>query len=257
MSLKILTWNMSFAYGLGSDGSNYVPRPAMHFENALASMAELIEGMDADIVLLQEVDFFSKRSHYQDQLGTLSRKSGLLYHQAAVSWDAPYVPYPGLSPKNQFGRIKSGGGILSRFPIKNIQLDLLPKPRENGKLYNFFYLNRYLQMVEIEGHRLCNLHLEAFSKENRELQWVKLQDRLIDYDLDLAAGDFNGTGELSESVAKKWTTHFAPEPTFPSPDPDQTLDGFILKNERFKNIRIKTLNSGTVSDHFPVFLEVD
>lgn len=257
MGLKILTWNLSFAYGLGSDGTAYTPRPVEHFESALQSMAAVIENTQADIVLLQEVDFKSSRSHDRDQLGELARMSNRLYHQRAVSWDSPYVPFPGLNPSHQFGRILSGGGVLSRFPIRNIQIDLLPKPRENGRIYNFFYLNRYLQMVEIEGYKLCNLHLEAFSRDNRELQWVKLQDRILDFDLDVAAGDFNGTGVLSDSIQKTWSTHFAPEPTFPSPNPNEYLDGFILKTNRFKNIKVSTLNTGTVSDHFPVLLEVD
>ena len=248
---------MSYGYGLGSEGVGYKTLPLSHFESALDSMSEMIQNVGADIVLLQEVDFYAKRSHYQDQLAELSRKTGLIYHQELVSWDAPYVPYPSLNPKNQFGRVKSGGGILSRFPIKSIQSDLLPKPKENGKLYNFFYLNRYLQMVEIEGYRICNLHLEAFSMDNRELHLVKLQNRLVDFNLDIAAGDFNGTATLLDSVKDQWTAYFAPEPTFPSPNPDQTLDGFILKNQRFKKIEVKTLNSGTVSDHFPVLLEVE
>ena len=140
---------MSYGYGLGSEGVGYFTRPVTHFDNALQAMSALMRKEEVDIVLLQEVDFDAKRSHHQNQLAELSRRTGLGFQHALVSWDAFYVPFPGLNPKNQFGKIKSGGGILSRFPIIPIQSDLLPKPIENGKLYNFFYLNRYLQMVEI------------------------------------------------------------------------------------------------------------
>ncbi len=257
MRLRVLTWNVSFGYGLGSEGIGYFQRPQTHFRDALLGMSELIKEMKADIVFLQEVDFHSRRSHYEDQLGELARMSGLLYHQAIESWNAPYVPYPGLNPKNHFGRIRSGGGVLSRFPIHTVLNELLPKPKENGKLFNFFYLNRYLQIVQTMGLRFCNLHLEAFSEDNRELHLVKLQDRLIDYQIDIAGGDFNGDPALNEGTKDGWSLFPAPEPTFPCPEPNRTLDGFILKNGRFKNISLRTLNSGFVSDHFPVLLEVD
>ena len=257
MRLKILTWNLSFAYGNGSEGIGYIQRPELHFRDSLMAMSELIQEVGADVALLQEVDFKCKRSHYQNQLSELARMSGLLYHHEVVSWDHPYVPYPGLNPKNHFGPIRSGGGILSRFPIHSVYTELLPKPRENLKLYNFFYLNRYLEIVQTMGLKFCNLHLEAFSQDNRELHLVKLQDRLIDYQIDIAGGDFNGDPKLNEGTEGNWEIHFAPEPTFPTPNPDRTLDGFIVKKKRFSSVKVSTLNSGIVSDHFPVLLEVE
>jgi endonuclease/exonuclease/phosphatase family metal-dependent hydrolase len=257
MKLKILTWNIAWAYGLGSDGSDYQPLPQAHFEDSLDAMSELIRNLDVDIVLIQEVDFYARRSHYLPELDILSRKSGLIYRDAEVSWDHPYVPFPGLSPSGQFGRVKSGGGILSRYPIKRIFSEQLPKPRENGGLYNWFYLNRYLQIVEIEGLRLCNLHLEVFSKENRELHLVKLQNRLIDYGIDLAGGDFNGAISLSPEIEAYYEAHSAIEPTFPSSAPTEALDGFILKKGRFQNVNLSTVNSGSVSDHFAFLFEAD
>ena len=220
-------------------------------------MADWIQNMDADVVLLQEVDFGSKRSHFIQELDYLSRKCGLLYRSKEISWDAPYVPYPGLKPSHQFGKICSGGGIISRFPIHPIFSEHLPKPRENSAIYNWFYLSRYLQIVETAGVRFCNLHLEAFSPDNRELHQVKLQNRLIDYDIHLAGGDFNGSIELSNEILEKYEAHAAPRPTFPSVDATQTLDGFILKKNHFKIIQLKTLDTGSVSDHFPVFLELE
>ena len=256
MKLKILTWNISYGYGLGSEGTaDYQPLPASHFESSLAAMSELIHNLQVDIVLLQEVDFDSKRSHHVQQLDQLARTSGLLYRHECESWNAFYVPYPGLKPNRQFGQVKSGGGILSRFPIQPILTELLPKPRENSKLYNFFYLHRYLQIVEIQGVRICNLHLEAFSTDNRELHLVKLQNRLLDYEVDLAGGDFNGAIILSDEIQKGWKAEPTPEPTFPSNDPKEYLDGFIVKKGRFKDYRLTRLISGSASDHFPLLFE--
>lgn len=258
MGLKVLTWNISYGYGLGSEGdARYQPKSRAHFESSLNAIASVIEQLDVDIALLQEVDFSSRRSHHVNQLDWLSRRTRMLYRSQITSWNRAYVPYPGLNPIRHFGAVCSGGGILSKTKIHPLQFDLLAKPRENHPLYNYFYLSRFLQIVEIEGLRICNLHLEAFSKSNRELHLIRLQDRLLDYQIDLAGGDFNGPALLDERTRPTWAEAVTPRPTYPSQIPDQTLDHFILKKNRILPASIRTLDTGTVSDHLPVLLELE
>jgi endonuclease/exonuclease/phosphatase family metal-dependent hydrolase len=258
MSLKIMTWNISYAYGPGSEGDErYRPKSSIHFETTLDAMGDTIKKLDPDVVLLQEVDFRSKRSHFQNQLDHLARRSGLLYRSGIITWDRLYVPYPGLRPSRQFGPVLSGGGILSKTGIQPLQNDLLAKPRENSRIYNYFYLQRFLQMVETRGFRICNLHLEAFSRDNRDLHMVRLQDRLTEYELDLAGGDFNGSALLRDEVQESFQTHTPPKATFPSDAPMQPLDQFILKKGKFSSVRIEVPDTGTLSDHLPVLLTVD
>lgn len=255
--MKILTWNISYGYGLGSEGASkaYEPKARFQYESALLSLSQFIQNVNPDIVLLQEVDFDSKRSHHQNQLEFLARSTGLIYYAELISWNVPYLPYPGLNPKRHFGKVVSGGGILSRKPIRTIQKDLLPKPREFHPIYRKLYLHRYLQIVETFDLKICNLHLEAFSEDNRDLHLIKLQNRLIDYDIDIAGGDFNGNISLTADTEKTWEGQSGSAPTFPADHPDQTLDGFVFKRERFKAVSAKTLDSGTVSDHLPVLFE--
>lgn len=265
MKLKFLTWNISFAYGPGSDGVShqnlppYQQLPTSHFESGLRAISQFIKDMDIDIAFLQEVDFNSKRSGHVNQLDFISRTSGLDYRLPIVSWDKEYVPYPGLNPKNHFGKVVSGGGVISKYPLHLIQNNFLPKPRENHFLYNFFYLKRYLQLFKValpQGEINCaNLHLEAFSQDNRELHLIRLQDRLLDYDLAVSGGDFNGPAELSEDKKKKWELHMSPLPSFPSQN--EILDGWITNKSSVKVIKISTLDTGTISDHLPVLLEVE
>ena len=265
MKLKFLTWNISFAYGPGSDGvkqngmAPYEQKPFSHFESGLRTMSNLIHDLEIDIAFLQEVDFNSRRSGYLNQLDYISRTSGLNYRLPMVSWDRAYVPYPGLNPVNQFGKVVSGGGVISRFPLHPIENNLLPQPRENSTIYNYFYLHRYLQIFKVElptqEINCANLHLEAFSQDNRELHLIRLQDRLVDYDLAVSGGDFNGPASLSEDRAKNWNLNFSPLPSFPQQD--AVLDGWITKKDRIKVINISTLDTGTVSDHLPVLLEVE
>ncbi len=258
MGLKILTWNISYAHGNGSEGAAGWRRyPALHYENALSAMATLIRNTGTDIVLLQEVDFDSSRSHRRNQLDILARRSGLLHRSSCVSWDLPWVPYPGLNPLHHFGKIRSGGGILSRFPIRTLQNDLLPKPRENPDWYNRLYLHRYFQLVETGGLRILNLHLEAFSRENRSLHLMRLDERIRDFSPDLCGGDFNGSIEIDDRHRSEFEVLHAPLPTFPTPEARDRLDGFILNKTRFKPLKVQVPDTGTFSDHFPVLVEIE
>ena len=266
MKLRLLTWNISYAYGLGSEGTpDYHQRDKVHFDLTLNSMAEFIRNTEIDIALLQEVDFDCKRSHHVHQLDWLARKTGLLYRSQIVSWNSLYVPYPGLNPLRQFGKTVSGGGVLSRYPLQIILEEDLPKPRENSAIYNFFYLHRYLQVLSVQlkendpnaNLTLMNLHLEAFSEDNRELHLEKAQNRVTDYGVDLTGGDFNGSIQLEPEFLERNMAIPSPLPTFPSQDPQQTIDGFILKKNRFKVVKIERLDTGSLSDHFPVLLEVE
>ena len=258
MELKILTWNIAWGYGNGSEGGpRYQAMPLSHFESSIESISEMIRNLKIDIALFQEVDFHSQRSHFYPELDTISRKTGLIYRSEEVSWDHPYIPYPGLNPMNHFGKMRSGGGIISRFPIRPVFSEHLPKPEENLALYNWFYLNRYFQIVDIKGIRFCNLHLEAFSKENRLLHLSLLQNRLMDYKIDIAGGDFNGSIELTRKTLETYDTFLSPEATYPTPEAKDAIDGFVIAKNRFLNIKTLTLNTGTVSDHFPVLLELN
>jgi endonuclease/exonuclease/phosphatase family metal-dependent hydrolase len=132
-----------------------------------------------------------------------------------------------------------------------IQDDLLPQPREFNPLYKMLYLHRYLQIVETFDLNVCNLHLEAFSNDNRELHLSELQERLVDHDIDVAGGDFNGEFSLKRASEERWMSCPCSRATFPSDQPTRKLDGFIVKKDRFSTIRVETLDSGIVSDHFP------
>jgi len=265
MKLRFLTWNISFAYGPGSDGikkpgrPDYRHLPLSHFQSGLDSICQIIRDQRIDVAFLQEVDFESRRSHHQNQLEILARTSGLNYRLPIVGWDLPYVPYPGTNPLHHFGKTVSGGGVISRFPMRSIQNQLLPKPRENSFAYNLFYLSRYLQIFKLilpEQELNCvNFHLEAFSQDNRELHSIRLQDRLLDYGVAIAGGDLNGRIELKPERDREWALQMTPEISFP--ENNEKLDGWIVHRNRIEVLSISTLDTGTVSDHLPVVIEVE
>ena len=131
----------------------------------------------------------------------------------------------------------------------------------SADLYNSFYLSRYLQIVEVQHpekkFRVMNLHLEAYSKENRELHLIKVQDRIRDFEVDISGGDFNGAMTLlPETEQAGFKMLAAPQATFPSASPTQVLDGFILNQNHWRLESIQTQMTGLISDHFPVVIQL-
>lgn len=280
--LKILTFNLGFLYGEGSEGPGYEHREKEYYEKALAKLAEEVKEWGADIVCLQEIDFESSRSGDINQAEFIAQKAGYPYYAEATSWDANYIPFPYWPLKNNFGRMNSGGAILSRFPITKNEVILLKKPDSQPWWYNLFYLHRYLQEVSIEINdrefKFINLHLEAFDTNDRQEQIKRIVSEIKDKKIDFITGDFNmlppsaskrskffnednyendpsyenmlksGLLEVipDEIYAKDESSYF----TFPAWKPDRRLD-YIWYRPELKMMKAEVLNSAS-SDHLPL-----
>lgn len=293
-SITVITWNIGFGYGGGSEGQGYYYRERSEYDHRLQKMAELIKAEGADIVLLQEVDFDADRSHNVDQAAFLAQETGLLYVAYAPSWDANYVPFPYWPTSRQYGKVYSGGAVLSRWPIADNQVDLLPKPQSQPWWYNLFYLFRYTQWVKVlaPGHVfwLANNHLEAFDKDNRQAQalglagavstWQHPEPLLFyggdlnsvpasavkkfdfpgypddDYrdDRTLAILNVPGYAELVSEAA--YISNEAAYWTFPADAPDRRLDYlFVVTTVTVQNTKL--IASGELSDHLPVLTRIN
>ena len=294
--LNILTWNIAFVQGAGSDGKNYDPKNAKEMEDNLIKIGDAIRQSKADIVLLQEIDFDSSRSHNIDQLEKLSDITGLRYGAYANSWKARYVPFPFWPPNKQFGRMESGGAVLSRYPITSNNVELYKKPESNAWWYNAFYPFRYSQKVEIDlGYKkliALNTHLEAYDITNRFEQATSIatainefnnSSSLIilggdinalpisatkthdfpnesdDYRNDNTMGTLNSISSLTEVIGEDAYSEYESEVfTYPSHEPNRRLDYiFTSNNATVKNARV--LKVGDLSDHLPVYakLQID
>lgn len=280
--IKILTWNLGFLFGQGSEGPGYEMRDQDFYQNRLKELAEKMKSWGPDIIFLQEVDFDSARSHGINQAQYLAIHAGYPYVAEGVSWNANYIPFPYWPLSRNFGHMKSGGAILSRYPILTHDLELLPKPVSNPWWYNVFYLHRYLQKVTIDlsGRKLSfiNLHLEAFDTKDRESQIKYLSEIIEKEQIDFVAGDFNmvPTGATKKSkfeggdnyendhsfdlMSRTNLAEVIPEDiylkdealyfTFPSWKPDRRLDYIFYKKE-LKMMRAEVLPSA-LSDHLPL-----
>jgi endonuclease/exonuclease/phosphatase family metal-dependent hydrolase len=294
--IRVMTYNMGYGFGLGSDGSDYHPKTREEIEAAIREMGELIRTDSIDVVLFQEIDFGSKRSGNFDQLAMLAELTGLSYGAEAVAWDANYVPFPYWPPSYHFGRVRSGGAVLSRFQIVDNQVMLLKKPDENAGYYNRFYLYRFHQAVGmvVNGDTIyvVNNHLEAFRTANRMehaqslVNWV--EDLGKSKNVIVVGGDMNAlpynavqltdfndksgddyTGDRTMEIIgmmqgfRELASHeeYAANRdiwhTFPADAPNRRLD-YIFVNTRysFTNGQVPR-KYGPLSDHLPAVVDVD
>ena len=284
-NLKVLSWNISFAQGKGSEGTDYIPRTRFEMLHALDEMANIFVQHNVDVVLLQEVDFHSQRSFYINQMEYLAQKSELPQGLPCVSWDVNYLPFPSSHP---FGKIKSGGAILSRYPLQALPTVFLPKPLSRSFLQRPLYLWRYLQMAQVTlphggGCTLFNTHLEAFDAQNRELHFQlliqELEGQLVKNKLLLGGGDFNS---ITQNATPRLYPHGDNYPqsayleqfaqrlqlqeilklksdtknlwTFPAHNVDRRLD-YLFHSPLLKLESAKILPTGLSSDHLPILAE--
>lgn len=281
--IKVQTWNLGFLYGEGSEGTGYFTRDKAYFESQLKVLVKEIKESAPDIICLQEVDFQSERSHDMNQAQYLAQRASYPYVAEAVSWDANYIPFPYWPFKNHFGRMKSGGAILSKYPILSNEIHLLKKPLSHPWWYNMFYLHRYFQQVEIElGEKkikLINLHLESFDKVDRLSQSKILAVKAKENGIHIVAGDFNTVppSALKKRNYPKGKDDYENDPTyqemqksemlevipdeiyaldevryftFPAKKPDRRLD-YIFFTPDLKMIKAEVLPSA-LSDHLPL-----
>lgn len=287
--LTVLTWNIAWAYGWGSEGSGGA-RPADDFRRTLEEMGRVLARLAPDVVLLQEVDFDASRSHHMDQAEALARAAGLPWVAKGVSWEASWVPFPFWPPEDQFGQLRSGGAILSRYPIVAHRMETVQKPKSNPWWYNLFYLFRYHQQATLDTPLgevvVFNVHTEAFDRENRVRHARLLAERLASEltPLTVVGGDFNtvlpeatvrrnypdepetshvddptlelirGVDGLVDTVAGE--TYLKNEEawfTFPAHDPNRKLD-YLLHGAGFDLIEVEVPRAlaGDLSDHLPV-----
>lgn len=286
--LKVVSWNIAWGYGWGSEGSG-APRTGAEIRSRVDQMAQVIKTLNADVVALQEVDFDCKRSGFMDQAEYIATAAGYPFVAPVVSWRAGYVPFPGSSPTTWWGKMVSGGAILSRLPIRSHQVVLFPKPAENPAWYNAFYLGRYVHRVEIEKDgqliALYNTHLEAFQSGSRMEQADDIRERLerdpaphIIFTGDLNTGLPEATrlfaypdepqtdhrGDTTLRVLRKVAGFQEAGDTggsesagftFPAHQPNRRLDHLLFRGP-WRVARSQTYHAaGDLSDHLPIGVE--
>lgn len=230
-TLRVVSWNIQYCAGIEReffyDGGRAVSTDANVVEAYATSIGDALAALNPDVVLLQEVDRRSRRTHKIDQLDRIGRCLPELRSRcSAAYWRVPYVP----SPKwEHVGRIGMHSAVISRYRLGKGTRTQLPLLRE--KWYRkFFNLRRALLDVEMavesgEGSlsalHLLNTHLSAFSGADDTLsrQVAELCKRAEALNAKgspwLLAGDFNALPVAS--------THGLGEYSTPAHDPRLAL----------------------------------
>ncbi len=188
--LTVLVWNIQYGasrrYHFFYDGGDAVRVAEGDVRETLAAIAAVVAEQDADLVLLQEVDRDSARTHRIDELAELLAAQPYPAWVAAPYHKVAYVPHP---PGNHLGRVDMELATLSRLAVSSatrIQLPLLDEPFYRRA----FNLRRAVLEVTVPlrggGPPLVvlNTHLSAFSfgDGTLEAQVRRIEDRLTRLD---------------------------------------------------------------------------
>ncbi|HMV67773.1 MAG TPA: endonuclease/exonuclease/phosphatase family protein [Myxococcota bacterium] len=196
--LRIVSWNLQFCgsrrHRFFYDGGDAVFVPADDQQRTLDDVERVLRELDADVVLLQEVDRGSDRTDRVDQHAALVDRLGVRCHASTPYHRVPWVPVPVRRP---LGRVDMHLSVLSRYRLSRAtrtQLALLREPWWR-RLFN---LRRALLDVRLPiegGGELAALdaHLSAFSRGDGTLerQIATLVGRAADTPRWVLAGDLN------------------------------------------------------------------
>lgn len=283
-ALTVVAFNIG--YGRGPAGDESGPWTREHIVAHLDGIAGQLRTLNADLAFLQEVDLDAARSHHIDQGAYLADKAAFPFVSCVVTWEKNYVPFPYWPPSRHYGAMKSGQCLLSRFPIKSSTRHRLPQPSSNAWWRNRFYLNRALDVVELDlgGRRVhaINVHLEAFDADNRMDQVQRLIGLLPSLEAErlIVAGDFNAlppeatqkkgfvdepeadfTNDATLSLMRKvqGLSEAVPETTaftFPADGPTRRLD-YVFFGRAFTRLEGRVVADTPVwSDHLPVMVRL-
>lgn len=200
--ITVMSWNIG--YGALGDNADFFMDGGTHVNTAttervrenLDGITEQLRAVQPDLILLQEVDTDSKRSHNIDeQQAVLDALEG--YQSTyAYNYKVLYVPYP----LPTIGRVECGIMTLGSYEISEAQRISLPCPFSYPlRLCN---LKRCLSVnrIPVNGSEkelvLVNLHLEAYdSGEGKAAQTAMLREFLENEvkagNYVIAGGDFN------------------------------------------------------------------
>ncbi|HEY8496138.1 MAG TPA: endonuclease/exonuclease/phosphatase family protein [Limnochordales bacterium] len=238
--LRLATYNIH--WGLGADGVHDLERTAA-----------VLKAIDADIVLLNEVDVNWRRSGNADQAAYLAAAAGY-----------PYVYFgPALRTwaSGGLGVSLYGNALLSRFPLQDARTVRLPvgpgrEPRA-----------AVAAEVELKGATVTVLgtHL-GLSRSDRLAQTARL--------VELAAarngpvvlmGDFNaqpGAPEIRHLLAaglvdaSELAGDPGPGPTFPAANPRARIDYVFVSPDLAGRVEAAGPWPADASDHLPVVVDL-
>ena len=198
-TITVVSWNIGYA-GLGSDmdffydGGTQTRTSEKQTAENLSAISDWLQNSKADIIMLQEVDFDSKRSYNIDQYDILS--ANLKDYTSTYAWNyvSKFVPMPVTDP---MGKVISGLVTLSKFPI--ISAERYAYPSKFAFPMRLFNLKRCMLSINIinqQGDTVIfnNTHNTAFDTgAMRAEEFEFLSKHIAHSPTSFTAGDWNST----------------------------------------------------------------
>ncbi len=130
----------------------------------LEAITSFLQQIENDFILLQEVDFDSKRTYHTNQHEKLSESFSQYSDTYAVNYDVPWVPVPITKP---IGDVKSGLVTLSKYKIDSSTRYQFPGeekwPKKLGLLDRCFIETRQ-KVSDDKELVIINTHMSAYDK---------------------------------------------------------------------------------------------
>lgn len=195
-------WAMTYDIGFGAHrgdfgsfmegGSSFRAKDEESVMAAVSAMAEIINNVSPDFVLMQEVDVDGTRSYHVNELELMNQFVKGYYYDYAQNSDSPFWLLPPWQP---YGSNESGLVTYSRAEITDAVRRSLPIAEDLSK---YIDLDRCYSVSRIpvetgEGaHKtLCiyNVHLSAYGS-NRKVRKQQLAMLYEDMAKDYSRGDY-------------------------------------------------------------------
>lgn len=292
-TLTIVTWNIGYA-GLGDnmdffyDGGRCIRDSKERSGQNLQRIISVLDSLDADIILLQEVDISSRRSYRTNQRKVINEALGTYHDYFALNYRVLFVPIPARSP---IGKVKSGMLMLTRYePVDVVRYDYPSRFRFPERMFNLKRGLLSARFTTQQGDTLMinNTHNTAYDDGEMRTEEMKFLGTLL---LEASAkgtrsitgGDWNhyppGYTPSAEELANEYfrprpidkrhfenfadfifddsvsSARFLDRPYDPG-SITTTLD-FFLVSRGLRVLSIKTIDLGfQASDHNPVVMKV-
>lgn len=185
-TILVMTWNIRFGCGVdilwfGDACGDRTVLYKKEVETNLDGLIARINQINPDILLLQEVDLYSKRSAYIDQMQYILDRTYFGYGYYGTNWKSQFIPSDGI------GKMDEGNAIFSVWPLSEGTLNPLPLRTDVDALTKFFYvresvLSGLVTMPDGKKFYAINTHLSAYSTDDTKyrqlLKYISVCDSL-------------------------------------------------------------------------------
>ncbi len=263
--LRIACYNIAHGRGLAEsnwDGGNREERI-----QRLDQIAELVRGIDADVLVLNEVDFDSSWSYSINQARYLAAKAGYPY----------WAEQRNLDFRILFWKWRFGNAVLSKYPISDAEVVDLPgystwetvlAGKKRGIICDIALGDRELRVVGVHlSHRSESLRVNA-AEALVDIATAGRRPTIVAGDLNStppgfpeSANDSSGDNAIAtfddshclqrKQIALPPTDH---DLTYHSAEPSRVIDWVLIPTGwRFLEYSVEP---SQLSDHRPVYADV-